>query len=726
MLGDGAKFPKPEFQFPDGRLKTTEVSRTEVIFKYVIQYMKYDMINGYWNHQDNELHFADYKIHNSFCLFTTDADGEQIDSAFDEYLYWQGCAGEQALFAFELMTRPSQVAERAKSGWRVVGTTGQARPPWVYCHTKEKREGVWGLRQRWKEGNHWHPQYQYVTQGPKFLAWQTDNNVVVPWGEWWRPDIWEYRVRLHVASDVGLKSVVIHDGDRGVFRRFDLDGKKDFEHSMVLTNCQQRDLVPVVEDVQGRRAIGMSVFNRNTMMDQFICGDRCNFLGRCSLRTRDRRHAYTPPGFRGNLGISPSKGQMDLQVMPDIATTLDTPTLPIDGKPIGAPEFVVTFQPNVPGELKRPFSLPTIHMIGPEMGIGQGTYRLGYDPTENGAKTTRRGHPYVSPEKQGHIGRNAWTSWYRLVPLKKLSGWARVHVCAWLPEELRTGWLDVYWKLIDDVTLGEKGVQFGYFQGACEVYQRGKLVASPEKGISRGKFDRGTIALTPTGMLIALDDGLTYDFNPKLFRLSYLPENAALKKDDELRMRVAFAGGAHGTPKRKLAAFASQFGITEPGTVAYRPRLLKGKEIDNYFTWRLDGAATGIAAVIPKTVMHGHLTTTVENLNDNWTVQLLDRARSWPNHRELPIREGRAYAQLDLNEADLDLFIGHPVTASDTKVKLLVTWKSPGRWSIEAHNPGDQESEVKLKSDPEWTVFSFGQTVKLAPGSSKVWEVEGR
>ena len=34
-------------------------------------------------------------------------------------------------------------------------------------------------------------------------------------------------------------------------------------------------------------------------------------------------------GFRANLGLSPSKGQMDLVVQPDISTTLDTPTNPI-------------------------------------------------------------------------------------------------------------------------------------------------------------------------------------------------------------------------------------------------------------------------------------------------------------------------------------------------------------------------------------------------------------
>ena len=60
---------------------------------------------------------------------------------------------------------------------------------------------------------------------------------------------------------------------------------------------------------------------------------------------------------------------------------------------------------------------------------------------------------------------------------------------------------------------------------------------------------------------------------------------------------------------------------------------------------------------IPKTAMPGLVPAIIEGLNDNWSVQMLNKARPWPNHRALPIRDGRSFAQLDLNDAAQDLFL---------------------------------------------------------------------
>jgi len=172
--------------------------------------------------------------------------------------------------------------------------------------------------------------------------------------------------------------------------------------------------------------------------------------------------------------------------------------------------------------------------------------------------------------------------------------------------------------------------------------------------------------------------------------------------------------------------FAHKFGIAQPGKAGYVPELVTGKQIDSYLAWRLDGGGTGIVAQLPKTDLPGFLPAIVEGLNDNWSVHLLDRARKWPNHRALPIRDGRAFAQLDLAEQDRDVFIGHPVTADQPDVKVQVAWQEPGVWFVEAHNPTDQPVRMSLRSSPGWTVFDFGQTVELAPGSSRVWRLRLR
>ena len=121
--------------------------------------------------------------------------------------------------------------------------------------------------------------------------------------------------------------------------------------------------------------------------------------------------------------------------------------------------------------------------------------------------------------------------------------------------------------------------------------------------------------------------------------------------------------------------------------------------------------------------MHGFLTAVVQNLNDNWSVHLADRNRRWPNHRGLPVRDGKAYAMLDPSEADLDLFIGHPVTCNERDLRITVSWKEPGKWFVEAHNPADNAARVKLETDPHWSAFQLRETVRLDPGTSRVWEV---
>jgi len=710
-FADNVKFPKPDMLLDDGRLATTRSSRTRALFDYVNELMRQKIISGYWRHNENYLHFADYKLYNSFPIFSF-LNGKQIDDAFDEYRYWMGFGGCQAALAFEIMTGPEQVARRAKEGWRVV------------CYRR-----VADLRGKWHEGAwSFHGMMsQYITNGPSILLWQGPNRLVGTHGRWWRPDLFEFRIRLRAASDEGLKSVTIYDGDRGVLRRWLPGGAKSFQAELVLSNCQQLGLFPVVEDVKGRKAIGMESWNRNLLLEEFMCSDRCNFLGSARLRTRDGRQVWTPAGFKGNMGNTPSKGVMDMSVQPAVTLTLNSPTLPIDGRPMGFPTVNLRFEPQIPGELRYPFSYPTTYLIGPEIAIGQGNYVLGYDPAEQGAKTTPLGQPYEQPQ-QG-CG-NAWGSWHRLVPMRKVTGWSRTYACNWIPETFRVGWHESRLTMKDTVTVEkEKGIRVMYAGGEkWALHRDGRVIASPEMGSSEGAFSRGTFGTLEHGggsvMLIALGDNLRYAYNKGRVSLHYVTGKPRLAAGETVHYEVAFAGAAAGTTTSEMLNFARQFGVAKPATAGYSPRLVSGKQLDNYLIWRLDGQGVGIEARIARADMPGFLPVIVEGLNDNWSVQLLDRARKRPNHRALPIRGGRAFAQLDLNQADLDVFIGHPVTCDNPDVKLLVSWQEPGVWFLEAHNATDKAIKTRLTSSRGWRLFHLDETVNLRPGSSRIWHVK--
>jgi hypothetical protein len=421
------------------------------------------------------------------------------------------------------------------------------------------------------------------------------------------------------------------------------------------------------------------------------------------------------------MGVTPSKGRLDLSVSPAVGLTANAPTLPIDGAPAGFPTARLQFGLEIPGELSTLFAYPQTYLIGPEIAIGQADLRLGYDPAETGARTTPLGHPYEQPQDGSG---NAWGGWYRLIPTHMMEGYARTYAANWLTQGFRLGWHQTRVALKAPLTLKPgQGLRVMYVGGDWKLHSGGRPAEAPS-----GKFERGTVfTLEDTGgsvVLMPMDGPIEYRWRPGKnggVELFYQPGKSNLARAEVVAYRVAFAGAEGGLPTPKMLAYAAAFGAATPGQTAYTPQLKRGRQLDNYLLWRLDGRGEAIEARLPKTDLPGFLTACVENLHDNWSVCLFDRLRPWPNFRALPVRDGCAYAQLDLTEGDSDVFIGHPVVADNSAVKLLVNWQEPGQWSIEAHNPGEAPVTTRLTSAFNGPLARFDETVTLAAGHSRTW-----
>ena len=93
-------------------------------------------------------------------------------------------------------------------------------------------------------------------------------------------------------------------------------GRNSFEQEIILANCQQLGPTLVVEDVNGKRAVSMAFWNRNLNMEEFICSDRCNFLGNARLKTRAGEQTWTQVSFRAEHGHHPSKGLLHMAAAP--------------------------------------------------------------------------------------------------------------------------------------------------------------------------------------------------------------------------------------------------------------------------------------------------------------------------------------------------------------------------------------------------------------------------
>ena len=183
-------------------------------------------------------------------------------------------------------------------------------------------------------------------------------------------------------------------------------------------------------------------------------------------------------------------------------------------------------------------------------------------------------------------------------------------------------------------------------------------------------------------------------------------------------------GQFDGTPISKLAKFAEDLGVAHPGRTAYRPIVTRGKQLDNYFQWLLQADNGAVEVAMSRVKLNALLSTVIEGLNDQWSVYMLDKNRDRPNFRALPIRDGKSYLDLDTEDNDMDLFLGHPVVADNHHVKITAAWMEQGKWFIEVHNPSEEAIDTRLKTNTGWPLFTLDRQITLSPGSSKSWVVD--
>jgi len=81
---------------------------------------------------------------------------------------------------------------------------------------------------------------------------------------------------IRISSARGLKEIRIYDGTR-LYRRFLLDGEREFERVLELPASPQRTLILVAEDVEGGRAVSTALRTwKGGGLAPIFCGDRIN------------------------------------------------------------------------------------------------------------------------------------------------------------------------------------------------------------------------------------------------------------------------------------------------------------------------------------------------------------------------------------------------------------------------------------------------------------------
>ena len=565
--------------------------------------------------------------------------------------------------------------------------------------------------------------YNYTTQvtrGPIVDEWRHLGDGLwrdYPGYEWYRYDLYRWRLRLKVSSTKGLKEVAIYDGDE-LFRRFLPNGQKRFEWQSDLTHNQQHNLFVVATDVDGAQTVTTELWDRIHLFEEYMCYDRMNQLPWGQARWADTRTQarIIPP-----TPATPVKGPWSSYMVSSPAGLYSTDArlgsgtvFGFDGTS-GSVVPSLSFAPRIEcdkgtenANWGRVRSDRILHSADVMCGIGflDGLYidekRRGQNLTvwETMMPTTPYQflevsfkhtvfHPHtaglgaaeivdlvVSSKQDVKVKRFSITG---NTPTPQLAREGEIKKCK--PEELKEIWLKhsgdyVVWSTPSAAqaifNLGEKPLVF-----------RTNSLDLPVTEISAGQ--KFTVRLLVIGVPFTAS------------------KDAGWVDDSRVRM-----------------------GLADGMAVGYGLKTKAGAITSKTYSLTVDGQGRGFRGTLtPDKPYSVSMPIQVAHLNPRWSVFFADLKTG--QRRPLGVdAEGSTWVAYDFGFAAREIFIGHPFVCNSPEVMLTVAQTGPKSYQIEAHNPTDKAIQANIEANPNSGVTAEIQRLNLAPGSSAIIAVEQR
>jgi hypothetical protein len=705
LYGENAQYPLPNLLTQDGKFldnsKAVTPGRMLFRIKYVYEQNGLKPQPGFFRHAENQLPVWEYKFYTVFVVHSTD-NGKVVDDNLKDYDMLQTMHHTLTPGAVSLMDDPAQLQQVAREDWRTIFVNA----------AKNEAEAIGALRKRFSVQTAWHPPFLYIThgaKGPKILCWTPQNEIIIPGGEWFRPNDWRYRVRLHVASETGIKEIRLISAGK-VVRRFLPGGAKDFDQTLELENSQQRDMYPIVQDVEGNEAVGMTVRNANCLFNEFISGDRCNFqsYGWC-LTDKGGGHQYrSAPN-----SVTHNKGAWWAEVRPAFSLTLDYPILPTDGAPAGDKDPYVYFNPEISTKgfpdpnMVKGYSDPTMVNCQPRAVLASPDVIIGGGYLNN---------VIADPSSWG----NAWSWWSGVKPNEFIEGYGQLTLFNCMPGGMRNGWYEFKITTRKDMTLLDNKLSVQFVKTSFTEFRSadGKVYKAGDKDMPEtGPFPAGAdILIEEAGGvagLVSMDDKLCYTTHSGgNIDIGLAREGETILKGTPINCKIGILGAPAETPLKNLHEYFQTMGKMPPNA-----QVRQGVARADHIAIRIDGAKTGADLTLPANIdLRTFWTLVVDNMNENWGVWLLDRTLPKPNWRQLPVVDKTAYAVVR-SDTDKDLFLGHPVLADDEDLVISVC-NLPDRWQVTLHNPTDRNITTKVRSAKNWTPFTLAEEDVTVPAGS--------
>ncbi len=700
--GDQAQYPLANIltadkkYFDSDKTWSEKQMPTKYIFDYFFEQMGYKGQFGYFRHAENVIPPWEYKMNNAFAIYSTE-NGKPLDDAIDAFSYLQATNFCYHPTSISLMDDPAQLPRALKEDWRMINVSPGEFGDGTY--TEDYGQGVAAVRKQVSQQTAWLRPFQYITQGPTINCWRGRWEIVIPFGEWYRPDQWRYTARLHVSSDAGLKEIVLMSAGK-VYARFLPNGAKAFDKTFDFENSQQRSMYPVITDMSGKKAIGSYIRNSNTLWNEFICGDRCNFLAYGMALSQSGKWMQLKPG--GNA-VTHNKGGWQTELSPSNTLTENFPTMPIDGAPQGNeiprfPIFATVSTPGFPGTVEIN-SKPVWGVSGPDVLVGGATLD----------------NIIVDKERWG----NAWSWWSPVQPNPFYGGTGMHTAFVPLPGGLRAGWYAFDLRTRKDLPLTDKDlpIRFTYTKFTELRDSEGRLYRADEKlpEVTVGPFGKGAWILldAPGGpaALFSMDDDLIYKRHGKEVTLGKNPGVKSLPNGAAITLKLGYLGSPSDTD---FQAFRHYFAMLQnPPLTSTAPFSGDGLAI------HLDGRAGSADLSFPDMKLNAYLPVVMTGLPEHADAWIVERTRTTPNWRQIVKNGDTAYAALP-TDGKKAYFIGCPVQAGHRNLHITLCNTLAKQWVVTLHNPTNNPITTDVWTAKGWGIFTLKPKPYTIPAGSSV------
>lgn len=216
---------------------------------------------GYYNfaNSGNGVPVRDLRIFGMLAVVTY-IDGKFTEDITPDYLNYTRDGNPPLACAVDIVCSPDELVQAVKN---------------KHYLTYVAANNIQGIPSAMHYGHQYGRANVYPSQGPEIKSWAETQRVMTFSGEPFVPARYRIRPLLWVKSDVGLKEIIIYS-DNKPYRRFLLDGKKEFKEIFEWSYDRQRILVAEITDMENRRAVSAGLEIWCDANSHQWCSDRQN------------------------------------------------------------------------------------------------------------------------------------------------------------------------------------------------------------------------------------------------------------------------------------------------------------------------------------------------------------------------------------------------------------------------------------------------------------------